>query len=152
MSGRRIKSLFVSLGRLWKIIKMKSKLIYLASPYSHPKKHVRLRRWHDITLIGALLIQKGHHVFGPITESHCYSEIHDQIGKGWDFWKKHDELMLSKCDELWVVLLEGWKDSAGVAGEINYAKKNKLPIKYLEPVHLLEGHTHKLNFVEPRLL
>lgn len=120
------------------------KLIYLASPYSHSQKHIRLERWHKITHIGARLIQKGYHVFGPITESHCYSEVTDGIGKGWDFWKEHDELMLSKCDELWVVTLDGWKESVGVTAEIEYAKKHKMPIKYIEPLYL--------NFIREDLL
>lgn len=109
----------------------------MACPYSHPKKHVRLKRWHEITLIGALLIEQGYHVFGPITESHCYSEIADGIGKGWDFWKEHDELMLSKCDELWVVTMEGWDKSIGVKGEIEYATKRGIPITYVSPESII---------------
>lgn len=112
---------------------MKQSLIYLASPYSHRLKSIRHRRWRQVTQIGAQLIAEGVHIFGPITESHSYSEANPKIGKGWEFWKTHYELMLSKCDELWVVMLDGWENSKGVQGEIAYATERGIPITYIKP-------------------
>ena len=106
------------------------KLIYLACPYSHQHKNVRHLRHFLVTLVGDKLIQKGHHIFSPITESHMY-QLHGDCGGSWDFWASHDKLMLRKCDELWVLMLEGWDKSVGVKAEIEYAKTKQMKIKYL---------------------
>ena len=51
----------------------------------------------------------------------------------WNYWKNYLELILPRCDELWVLKMEGWDKSNGVAGEIELAKKLNIPINYLEP-------------------
>lgn len=78
------------------------------------------------------MVAKGLHVWSPITESHQYSQIMGLNGS-WDFWREHDLLMLSKCDELWVLKLRGWEKSVGVTAEIAAAKEMNKPIIYVEP-------------------
>lgn len=108
-----------------------SKLIYLASPFSHKSKWVMKLRWAIITSLAAKLIGEGVHLFGPITESHSYVEFGLQEN-GWEFWKAHDCLMLEKCDEVWVAKMKGWEESIGVTEEIKYAIQKGKPIKYLD--------------------
>lgn len=116
---------------------MKQSLIYLASPYSHSDLHVMALRELQVTTVAVKLIEAGYHVFGPITESAQYSKLSKKIGKGWKYWQDHDELMLSKCDELWVVMLDGWENSKGVKGEIAYATDRGIPITYIKPEEYL---------------
>lgn len=108
-----------------------SELIYLASPYSHPDKSIRKERYEQVTKVGARLIMEGYHIFGPITESHNYQRVNSSVGHKWDFWKEHDELMMERCDEMWVLCLEGWEQSLGVQAEIKYAKYIGMHINYI---------------------
>lgn len=119
------------------ILMNNQKLIYLASPYSHKSKGVMSIRHLLITLIGDKLIGQGTHVFGPITESHQYVAQGGNAGTAWTFWAEHDKLMITKCDELWVIKLKGWEASTGVTAEIEYAKELGIPIWYFDPLDLL---------------
>lgn len=106
------------------------KLIYLASPFTHKSKVVMKLRWAIVTAIGAKLVSLGYHIFGPITESHAYDEF--GVGQhGWEFWQEHDNLMIDKCDEVWVVRMKGWKESRGVKAEIAYALSQDKSVFYL---------------------
>lgn len=111
------------------------KLIYLASPYSHPDREVRHARFAQVSQAQAYLTAMGYHIFGPITESHTVqqeaAELGIEMSGGWDFWKDHDELMLQKCDELWVLQLDGWDKSVGVLAEIDYAHSRGMPVQYI---------------------
>lgn len=48
------------------------KIIYLASPYSHPDKDVRELRFIQITEYAAEQVSKGNIVFSPITYNQNY--------------------------------------------------------------------------------
>lgn len=109
---------------------LSKKLIYIASPFSHPSRWVMKLRWAIVTAIGAKLVNEGIHIFGPITESHAYDEFGVEQS-GWEFWREHDLLMIDKCDELWVATMKGWMQSKGVQSEIEYAKKLGKPIHYI---------------------
>lgn len=109
-----------------------SKLIYLASPFSHKDKGIQKLRWALVSYVGAQLVNEGHHIFGPITESYTYTQF-GVDGSEWEFWEAHDKLMLKKCDELWIVMIKGWETSVGVGAEMDYANANNMPIKYIDP-------------------
>lgn len=107
-------------------------MIYLACPYSHKYKAIRVLRHFLVTCVGAELIKLGHHIFSPITESHMYQLYNDQCGSTWEFWEVHDKMMMDRCDELWVLTLPGWKESKGVQAEILYAKQKNMDIQYIK--------------------
>jgi hypothetical protein len=111
-------------------------LIYLASPYSHPDKWVERLRWSLVTALGTKLIQDGHHIFGPITESASYADFGID-NSGWNYWGEHDRLMLLKCDKLMVMKLPGWEESKGVQAEIKIATAAGMPIDYVDPLDIL---------------
>jgi nucleoside 2-deoxyribosyltransferase len=112
--------------------KNRKKLIYLAGPYTHRLKSVRNAREQSLTKFAAEMVRNGEHVWSPITESHQYSKVLG-LETNWEFWKEHDLLMLSKCDELVVLMLEGWERSVGVGAEIEEAKRLNIPIRYVNP-------------------
>ena len=41
---------------------------------------------------------------------------------------------MGHCDEVVVLMLEGWRKSAGVQAEIRFAAELKKPIRYLGPL------------------
>jgi hypothetical protein len=112
---------------------VRNKFLYIASPYSHKDERVRNRRFLEITKIGTKIFQKyGYALFLPITQSVLMSKIGKMHGD-WATWKKQDLPALSRCDELWVIKMDGWKESTGVQAEIRFARKHNIPIKYLNP-------------------
>lgn len=123
-----------------------SNLIYLAIPYNHKDVKVRQQRFELATKIASDLMKQGIMVFSPISHSHHIvkhlqpdrfkkEDIYER--SGWDFWKRYDELMLSKCDELMIITADGWTQSIGVNAEIKFAKKRKMKISIINPHSLM---------------
>lgn len=109
------------------------KMIYLASPYSHPLKVVEAMRYDQITRVAAYLIaEHGHAMFLPITQSHNLKDWDERLtGTSFAHWKDIDLCAIDHCDEVWVVKMVGWKESVGVQAEIDHAKLTGKPIKYI---------------------
>lgn len=109
-----------------------TKLIYLASPYSHESKDIMRSRFEMVTKVAAKLQDTYEYAFIlPITMSHVTAGYMKNKGTSFADWEIRDLTYLSKCDELWVVCLKGWEESKGVEAEIAFAAKQKIPIKYL---------------------
>ena len=107
------------------------KLIYLASPYSHKTTDVIEKRFKQVAETTAKLMIEGYYIFSPILNSHYLSITHGLAGD-WNYWKTFDELIISKCAELWVLKIDGWQESVGVSAEIKIAEEFNLPVKYIE--------------------
>ncbi len=107
------------------------KIIYLASPYSHPEKHVRELRYHQVTEYAAKQIALGNIVFSPITYGHILSEYED-MPTNWKFWSDFCFSFLSKCSEMHVLKIDGWNLSEGIDQEEQYCYVNNIPIKYID--------------------
>ena len=110
-----------------------SKIIYLAAPYSHEDKHIRELRYLQITEVTARLIKEGNIVFSPITYGHILSEMED-LPTTFEFWEKFCLAFLEKCDEMYVLTLDGYSTSKGVSMELKYCDENKIPVKYIDYV------------------
>ena len=63
--------------------------------------------------------------------------VHDalegELPTGFDYWREYDEAMLDCCEELHVLMLDGWRESVGVQAEIKLAELWGLKIVYVEP-------------------
>lgn len=57
---------------------------------------------------------------------------HMTVTATWEDWGKHCRAIIPRCDEVWVLKYPGWATSVGVAGEIQCAKENGVPVVYLE--------------------
>jgi hypothetical protein len=106
-------------------------LIYLATPYSSKHTEIQAKRALAVTALSARLMEHGIYNFSPITQSYAQHQTAPLPGT-WDFWEQHDAFILRKCDELWIYTQKGWTESAGVKGEIEYAKSYGLPIRYIQ--------------------
>lgn len=107
-------------------------MIYLASPYSHPSKWTRERRFRSACRQAAAMMRRGALVFSPIAHSHPVAEF--GLPRDWSFWEKYDREMISKCERMVVLMLDGWRDSVGVRAEIEIAKAARKPVSYAKPV------------------
>lgn len=114
---------------------MKKTHVYLASPYSHKDPAVMEWRYRQAVRAAAALMGPQHVVFSPIAHSH-------EIGKatrtetGHEFWLQQDLPWLDRADELWVLCLDGWAMSRGVAEEMAYARKFDKAIRHVRPADL----------------
>lgn len=105
-------------------------LIYLASPYSHPDAEVRQQRFETVCFVASQLMRDGHHIFSPIAHTHPIA-LKGDLPKGFDFWEAFDRKMIAACGALWVVMMDGWRESKGVQAEIAIAGELGIPVKYL---------------------
>jgi hypothetical protein len=106
-------------------------LIYLASPYTDTSADVRQQRFEAACAAAAKLMAGGRIVYSPIAHTHPIARLHD-LPVGWAYWKILDRAMLSRCTELMVLRLPGWRASEGVTAEIQIAKDLDLRISWLE--------------------
>lgn len=108
-----------------------SKIIYLATPYSHGDRSVIEDRYLKTANKTAELVSQGYVVISPIFYGHNLLNYKDMPGD-WQFWKNFCESFLYKSDELWVYMIDGWSESTGVLAEIELAKSLNIPIVYIE--------------------
>jgi nucleoside 2-deoxyribosyltransferase len=104
-------------------------MIYLASPYTHIDPAVRQRRFESACRAAAALICRGQTVFSPIAHSHVICSF--GVPLDWRFWARHDRRYLEVCDEMVVLMLDGWRESIGVQAEIAIARELGKPVSFL---------------------
>ena len=107
--------------------------IYLACPYSHPNESVMDERFIRVTKLAINLLEQGYDVYSPITCTHLAVRKTD-VPRTFAYYKDNCFAELEQCNELWVCMFEGWKDSIGVNAEIDFANKYGLIVKYLEEI------------------
>jgi hypothetical protein len=88
-------------------------------------------------------MRKGILVFSPISHSHSIAKIGD-LPKDWQYWGDFCRATLSICDTMYVLMLDGWEESAGVKAEIGLAKELGLQIEYLRPKEFGIGHEKEI--------
>lgn len=121
------------------------KLIYLASPYlfrghiegltQHGKDRIHEQRYQDAIDATAYLMKKGLCVYSPIVATHPIAVKHT-LPLGSEYWMQFDEIILNKCDEIVVLMLDGWKESPGVQREIEVMKSLHKDVTYLDPAQI----------------
>ncbi|NLS96664.1 MAG: DUF1937 family protein [Planctomycetaceae bacterium] len=104
-------------------------MIYLASPYTHPDPKVREHRYQEACRCAAQLIRTGHHVLSPISHSHGIAQY--GLPGDWAYWESLDRRFLEMCDEVGVLMLDGWKESNGVQAEIRIAREMDKLVSFL---------------------
>jgi hypothetical protein len=103
-------------------------MIYLASPYSNPEPAVREERFQAACAATAALVRAGHQVYSPIVHGHPLTQHH--VAGDWRFWERHAYWHLERCDEIFVLMLDGWETSQGVQAEIEIAENLGKLISY----------------------
>lgn len=103
-------------------------MIYLASPYKNESEFIRVNRYAKACAARDYFLRQGMFVYSPIAHNHNSINLPNT----WDFWSKFDFDMLSRCDKMFVLKLEGWKESVGVTAEINFASQHQIPVYYIE--------------------
>lgn len=128
------KKLNISNNNLEGILRkdISSKLIYLASPYSHSNDDIREMNYKIVSNIAANMVSEGKVVLSPISYGHNLLNFCN-MPSDWEFWYNFCVTFLLKCDELIVVKMPGWDISKGVLEEIEIAKNHNIKISFIEP-------------------
>jgi len=107
-------------------------VIYLASPYSHVDPAVRQWRFDAACRATAVMLRAGMDVFSPIVHSHPVAAW------GLDamdhrFWMRVDRPYLDWCESVAVLTLPGWRESKGIAAELDIARAADKLVFHVEP-------------------
>lgn len=103
---------------------------YIASPYTHIQHNVMIGRYNKVGKLTAYYLNSGESVYSPIV--HCHElAVSYGLPRDFNFWKKYNEDMLGAASALYVFMLDGWEESTGVQGEIQFAKEKDIPIVYV---------------------
>jgi len=106
------------------------KKIYLATPYSDSDPAVMEARFEAVTRKAGQIINWGYIVYSPVTSCHPVA-VRCSLPRGFDYWQQFDETFIEWCDELWVLQLDGWRESVGVKAEVKIAEKLHKPAVYI---------------------
>jgi len=70
-------------------------------------------------------------VFSPIAHSHPLTRY--GLPTDWTFWRRYDRAHMERCDELAVLMLDGWRESKGVRAEMAIARELNMPVRMIYP-------------------
>ncbi|WP_352651744.1 DUF1937 family protein [Mesorhizobium sp. M0659] len=113
-------------------------IVYLACPYTDPDRQVRELRFRSATEAAAALISQGRIVFSPITMTHPIDVVlSKEAGTlGSDFWVSFDEAFMNACSEIVLLQIGGWRESKGIAREIDHFYRRQKPISIMTETHI----------------
>lgn len=99
--------------------------IFLACPYGHADKAVVERRFDISNAVAARIVRNGATVFSQVSMSHPINGHLADLDKAaiGALWGPVDAVFMDAMEELIVVDEPGWKESAGVAREIEFFKE-----------------------------
>lgn len=107
-----------------------SGFVYLASPYAHADPAVMQARYEAAVRVAGSLMREGVAVYSPIAHNHPIAQAVD-LPRTWDFWRRMDLPILMTASALYVLCLDGWRESIGVSAEIEFVGRMGKPIVYL---------------------
>ena len=111
-----------------------SGFIYLAHPFWHESESVRLARYEAGLEIVTDFIAQGKSVYSPIAHNfHIASRLPPELAHDHDHWMSIDLPILRRAESLIVIMLPGWKESAGVTRECEEARRIPIHIHYSHP-------------------
>ncbi len=122
-------------------------MIYLACPFRHADPFVQRKRCAATHYVAAQFALQGKHVFSPLTHNETLIDIINDAVPG-EHWMQFDLAILAVCKYLYVLKMEGWELSKGVAREIAFAKEKGISIQEIDPPE----ESHYLPWVRANLL
>ena len=103
---------------------------YMASPYSHPDAAVRERRFREAMHCLAWMLKCRIWTYAPIVHCHQMALDHGLPGDH-EFWRDYDRAMIRSAQNFAVLTASGWRESEGVAEEIEFVAKIGGPITWV---------------------
>lgn len=105
-------------------------LIYLAAPYSSIHDKDALMAF-VMKVSGTIMLQNpGWYIVSPLF-NHYSLPLVPGMGGDYKFWGDYSRELLSRCDRLLVLKIDGSYESVGVSDEILTANTINIPIKFI---------------------
>jgi len=102
-------------------------MIFLTSPLTHSDPDIWARRVLETRHACAILAERGEHFISPVLLGEAYDELlRIDVDHAW--WMGRCLPLLEVCTEVHVLPLPGWRESRGVALEVDAGKRYGLPI------------------------
>lgn len=121
-------------------------LIYLAAPYSHSDQAIVQERMKLFAKVDIQLVNDGFFTVSPLYKTLLLQQQPD-LDVSWDHWQDYCKELLSKCNMLLVICMDGWQQSIGVQAEIELAKHMEIDIQYIDIIAgNLTRYPHTLAF------
>jgi hypothetical protein len=113
---------------------------YLAIPYTDTNPEVMRQRFETANRTAAELMKRGLLIYSPISHSHPIAQ--HGLPLDWEYWQHYDKEILSICDELIIIMADGWEESNGINAERDMAFQRGMVISYINPILTIsEGRT-----------
>jgi Domain of unknown function (DUF1937) len=103
---------------------------YLASPYTHINSDVMEYRYELCCEALVWLLDRKIWTYSPIVHCHEVAKKHE-LPRDINFWWNYNKAMLSDAMGFFILCIDGWDTSNGVAQELLYAKKHKILTKFI---------------------
>ena len=108
-------------------------IAFVSSPYTHPDPKIQDDRAKAAGDFAAYLWrERGAMVFSPIAHWHDIAK-RNALPSNALAWRDWNLVVLCQCDVLYVLCIPGWRDSVGVAYEIQWANECEMKIFYATP-------------------
>lgn len=109
--------------------------IYLASPYTALLKETMHLRFTMVEAATAFLsAQMADSIYSPIVHFHQIAHKY-QMPTDAKHWRQVNFVEIERSDVVFALRAEGWAESVGMRGELDYAKKIGRPIYWLTPTN-----------------
>ena len=105
--------------------------VYLASPYSSKTRIQEEINYQRALLAFLLLKDMECPAFSPITHCHEVAKIYTK-DRGVRFWKQYNKNLLEASYAVFILTIEHWKESVGIAIEVEWAKTYGKPLKLVQ--------------------
>lgn len=105
-------------------------LTFISSPYTHPEPEMEAQRAIQAGDFAAYLWkERGLIPISPIAHWHAIGK-RNQLPTNAMAWVDWNKCMVQHADLMYVLCLDGWRDSLGVTYEIQIASEADIPIYY----------------------
>ena len=118
-----------------------SKKIFVASPFNGTEAE-KEERVSKLSLYCVELFNQGDCPFSALLMGLSFAK-YGNLPTDTETWKVFSKTLLKGCDELHVLMLDGWDKSSGVAIEITKANSMGIEIKYINPTKKLFNYKCK---------
>lgn len=105
---------------------------YLAVPYTDPDPEVMRSRFEMANRMAAEFMKRGLLIYSPISHSHPIAQY--GLPLDWEYWQHYDKEILSICDEIMIIMADGWEESKGIKSEMDVAFQQGMVISYVKPI------------------
>lgn len=102
-------------------------LSYIASPYTSPQQGIVNFRVAETRRFAAWLWSQGYAPISPILHWHEAATAHS-LPTDADTWIDWNRSLMRRCDAVHLLCLPNWRDSKGVAMELEWARVMGLPV------------------------